>query len=127
MCSIKKLFLKISQYSQENTFVGVSINKVPGLRPVTLSKRDSNRYFPVNIEKFLITPILKNICERLLLQLIHGSKPNTLEGSLLNCAPYPSLKRALPIINTRLCAFTHQYAPFFLLCCCFNSKVWLKT
>ena len=44
-CSLKKLFLKISQYSQENTCIGgisfltkMSFNK----RPKTLSKRDSN-------------------------------------------------------------------------------------
>ena len=35
-CSMKKLFLKILQYSQENLS-----NKVAG-RPVTLLKRDSN-------------------------------------------------------------------------------------
>ena len=44
---LKKLSLKISQISQENTCVGVSLH--------------------VNIAKLLRTPILKNICERLLL------------------------------------------------------------
>ena len=43
-------------------------NKVAGLRPVSvLKKRLQHRYFPVNIAKFLRTPILRNICERLLL------------------------------------------------------------
>ena len=36
----------------------------------TLFKRDLHRCFPVNIVKFLATPILKNICERLLLYLV---------------------------------------------------------
>ena len=38
-CSIKKLLLNISQYSQEKTCVGVSFNKVAGLKtnPVTAS------------------------------------------------------------------------------------------
>ena len=35
-------------------------NKVAGLSPVTLSKRDSHRCFPVNFAKFLRTPFLQN-------------------------------------------------------------------
>ena len=42
-CSIKKVFLKISQSSQGNSL--------------------QHRCFPVNIGKFLRTPILENICE----------------------------------------------------------------
>ena len=39
----KKLFLKIFQYSQENTSVGVTfIIKLQALNPATLSKRASN-------------------------------------------------------------------------------------
>ena len=41
-CSMKKLFLKILQYSQENTYVGVFFNKNAGVQSVTLIKRDSN-------------------------------------------------------------------------------------
>ena len=37
-----KGFLKISQNSQENTCAGSFLNRVTGLRPVTLLKRDSN-------------------------------------------------------------------------------------
>ena len=38
-------------------------------RPATFIKeRLQHRYFPVNIAKFLRTPILKNICKRLLLK-----------------------------------------------------------
>ena len=45
-CFIKKLFLKISRYSQENTCVGVSfLIKLQALRPVTLLKRDSDTGF----------------------------------------------------------------------------------
>ena len=60
-CSVKKPFLKIWQYSRETPVLESSF------RPTTLLKRDSNKLFPVNIGKFLRTPILKNICERLLL------------------------------------------------------------
>ena len=40
-CSIKQLFLKMSQYSQERTCVGVFSDKVAGLQAVTLLKRDT--------------------------------------------------------------------------------------
>ena len=43
-------------------------NKVAGLMPATLLKmRLWHKCFVVNFAKFLRTPILKNICERLLL------------------------------------------------------------
>ena len=62
-CSIKKLFLKILQYSQENTCVGVSfLVKIRAFSPV---KKTSTQTFPMNIVKFLRTPVLKNSCERL--------------------------------------------------------------
>ena len=42
--------------------------KLQFVRPVTLIKKGlQHRCFPVNIAKFLRTPILKNICEPLLL------------------------------------------------------------
>ena len=55
----KKVFLNISRYSQENTCVRASLVSLES----TLLKRD--RYFPVNITKFLRAPVLKNIWERL--------------------------------------------------------------
>ena len=39
--------------------------KLQALKPPTLLKRDCNIGVAVNIAKFLRTPILKNICERL--------------------------------------------------------------
>ena len=51
----KKVFLKISQISQENTCVGVSF------RPATLFKKRLQHWcFPVKFPKFLKTTILKN-------------------------------------------------------------------
>ena len=62
-CSIKKPFLKILQYSQENTCVGVSfLVKIRAFSPV---KKTPTQTFPMNIVKFLRTPVLKNSCERL--------------------------------------------------------------
>ena len=44
-------------------------NKSAGLQACNLiEKRLQHRCFPVNIENFLRTPIMKNICEQLLLQ-----------------------------------------------------------
>ena len=57
-CSIKKLFLKILQYSYENTVLYFqSCNFI--------KKRFQHRCFPVNIAKFFRAPVLKNIWERL--------------------------------------------------------------
>ena len=70
-CSVKKVFLKNSQNSQENICVRVSFliklqasdlffNKVAGLKPATLlKKRLWHRCFLMNFEKFLRTPFLK--------------------------------------------------------------------
>ena len=67
-CSIKKLFLKISQYLQENICVKVSFNQVAGLQVcIFIKKRFQHRCFSVSIEKFKKTRILKKICEQLLL------------------------------------------------------------
>ena len=68
-CSIKKLFLKISQYPQETPVLESDFKKVAGLK----------ESFPVNIAKFLILPLLKNICAWIYFDcfndsLLHGSK-----------------------------------------------------
>ena len=58
---IKKLLLKISQHSQENTCV-----KVAGLKACNfIRKWLQHSFFPANITKVLITAILKNIREYL--------------------------------------------------------------
>ena len=65
---LKKVFLEISQNSQENSCARVFFNKVAGLRPATLfKKRLCHRCFLVNFAKFLKTPFLQNIPGRLLL------------------------------------------------------------
>ena len=63
-CSVKKMFLKISQNSQENTRVAVFFDKVANLRPATLLKnRLRHRWFPVNFAKFLKTSFLiEHLC-----------------------------------------------------------------
>ena len=72
-CSLKKLFIIILQYSQENTCVG----GIPSLIKIKaynfIKKRLQRRCFLDNIAKFLRTSILKNICERLLLRVFPHS------------------------------------------------------
>ena len=59
-CSVKKVFLEISQNSQENVCARVSfLIKVAGLRTATLLKKKLwYKCFPVNFAKFLRTPSL---------------------------------------------------------------------
>ena len=66
----KKPFLQVSQYWQENTCCWcLFFIKLQGFTPATLlKKRLQHRCFPVSIAKFVRTPILKNIGERLLLE-----------------------------------------------------------
>ena len=63
MCSIKKLFLKISQYSQKNTCVGISfLIKVAGLMHASLlKKRLWHRRFPVNFTVFKNTFFIEHL------------------------------------------------------------------
>ena len=71
-CSVKKMFLEISQNSQENKHMCQSLffNKVAGLRPATLLKNRLWHWcFPVNFAKFLRTPFLEEHLRWLLLFL----------------------------------------------------------
>ena len=66
---LKKVFSKISQISQESTCFGVSLIKLQAQACNFIKKRLHHRCFPAKYTKFLRTTILKNICERLLLNL----------------------------------------------------------
>ena len=67
-CSIKKVFLKISLNSQENTCTGSLFNNVEGLRACDfLKNRLKHQYFSVNFAKFIRAASLQNT-PRLLLQ-----------------------------------------------------------
>ena len=73
-CYIRGLFLKILQYSQEKPVLESFLKKLQTFRPANLfKKRLQHICFPVNITKFLILPILKNICKRLLFNFVNGS------------------------------------------------------
>ena len=62
-CSVKKAVLK-----NFAIFIGKNLSW-----SLFLIKLFQHRIFPVNIVKFLRTPILKNICERLLLNVVFNS------------------------------------------------------
>ena len=61
-CSIKKLFFKILQFLQENTYVGVSFL-------IKIHAFNTIHVFSWQYCEILRTVILKNICERLLLRV----------------------------------------------------------
>ena len=71
--SIKIPFLKVLQHSHRNNCVGgLFLNKNAALDYWNfIKKRLQLRCFPMNIAKFLRTPVLKNICERLFERLLH--------------------------------------------------------
>ena len=49
----------------------------------SIKKRLQHRCFPVKFAKFLRTPILKRICERLLLNLRHYSTANSVAEAVI--------------------------------------------
>ena len=77
--SVKKMFLEISQNSQENTCVRtLFLNKVVGLRPPTLlNERLRHRCFLRNFVKFLRTRFLQSTTGWLLLEYL--LLPSTLD------------------------------------------------
>ena len=67
-CSVKKVFLEISQNSQENACGRVSF-LIKIIIKSLLKKRLWHRRFPVNFAKFLRTPFLTEHLRWLLLQI----------------------------------------------------------
>ena len=63
----KKDVLETWEISHENICVGVFFNKITTWKPVTLLKKTQTQVFSCEIFGNLRTPILKNICQQLLL------------------------------------------------------------
>ena len=60
-CSVKKVFLKISQNSKENTCHAISfVTQLQASGLQLYQKKLRDKYFPVSFEKFLRTLFLKN-------------------------------------------------------------------
>ena len=70
LCSVKKVFLEISQNSQKNTFVRASLlTKLQAWGLQLYFKKNKKSCFPVNFVKFLRTPFFKEHLWWLLLSL----------------------------------------------------------
>ena len=61
----KSFFQTFCDIHRKTPVLGLIFNKVAGHQSCDFKKRLQHRYFFVNIGKFIITPILKNICKRL--------------------------------------------------------------
>ena len=70
-CSIRKLFLKFRNIHMKHLCWSLFLKRLQAFR-----------CFPVNIAKFLILPILKNICKRLLFNFLNGSLLHAPKGLL---------------------------------------------
>ena len=62
----KKGFLKVSQVLQKTPVLESVFNKVASLQGYSIKRRIQHRRFPENNVEFFRTPILKNICIKLL-------------------------------------------------------------
>ena len=82
-------------------------------------KACQHRCFNVNVAKFLRTPILKNICERLLLK-ISTSETNLSKGGIIHDFFYPS--KPFSILNfamTEWFCYVTCFAKIFLSMLCY--------
>ena len=79
-CSIRKAVLKnFAIFTGKHLCWSLCFNKVVYLQTCNfIKKRLQHRCFPVNIAKFLRNPILKNICEQLLLKVTEKFTSNFL-------------------------------------------------
>ena len=70
----KKSSLKVRKYHRKIPVLETVFSKVAGFKACNfITKKVQHRCFPVKFAKFLRIPILKNICERLLLYLHYNS------------------------------------------------------
>ena len=68
-CSVKRLFENLCKIHRKISCCSLFLMKFQALRPATLLKTDSSKgVFLWILWSFLRTPILQNICERLLLR-----------------------------------------------------------
>ena len=68
--SIKKVFLKFRKFDRKTPVLESLFDKITGLKACNfILKRHQHRHFPVKFPKILRSPILSNICERMLLDI----------------------------------------------------------
>ena len=69
-CSVEKgVYKNFANFTGKNLFWSLFLIKFQGQACNFIKKRLQHRCFPAKFAKFLRTPILENICERLLLNL----------------------------------------------------------
>ena len=85
-CYVNKCSQKFRKFHMKTSLLESLLNKVAGIQVCNfIKKRLQHRYFPVKFAKFLRTPILKNIWERLLLQFLsHGSNVHYFRHRFIN-------------------------------------------
>ena len=98
-CSVKKCVLKnFTLFTGKHLCWSLSLIKLQGLQPSNfIKKRLQHRSFPVNNVKFLRTPILKSICEQLLLLIVIFAQ----ENNHIQCwheLPEPKLHKKLTCV-----------------------------
>ena len=79
-CFMKKGALKNFKICTGNCLCkSLFLNKVTGLSSATLlKKRLWHKCFPENFAKLIRTPILKKICDRLLMEVLQNNRPKIL-------------------------------------------------
>ena len=71
-CYVKQGVLKnFANFTGKHLYWSLFLRKLQALLLVTIKKRLQHKCFNVKFAKFLRTPILKNICEWLLLSVLH--------------------------------------------------------
>ena len=108
-CSIKKYVLRnLTKFIKKYLCQSLFINKVAGLRPVTLLKKSLwHSCFPVNFAKFLRTSFLQNTFRQLLLENIH--LPFSMQFPQFNQLRFPTqvfLIDCSPLMNCH-CSLIH--------------------
>ena len=66
----KDVLKNFAKFTGKHLCQSLFYNKVADMRPATLLKKRLVQFFSMNISTFLRTPILKNICGRLLLKIV---------------------------------------------------------
>ena len=87
-CSVKKVFLRISQNSQENICARVSfLIKLKALHATLLKETLRHRCFPVNFSKFLRTFFFLEHLHWLLLKIQKSNPSNKKSKATAGCKP----------------------------------------
>ena len=109
-CCITKLFLKILQHPQEIPVLEYIFEKLADLQTCNFIKKGPrHKCFAVNIVKYLILPILKNICKQLLFNFFNGSLLHGPKG--LRSRLYDDVRLQGPSYKSTFCFISQHLSP----------------